>query len=62
MNKRDRYGFKYLKPGEEKMLFGVAPHNAQQCFYRYCERYPFMCRKEFTWQAIKGGVVVTRIR
>lgn len=62
MRPRDKYGFKTLLVGEEKMLFGVKPMHAQMTYYRYCERYPDMVHRDFEWEAIKGGVVVRRTR
>lgn len=59
---RDKYGFKDLKPGESKTVFGVTMKKAQVMESTYSRRYEWMCHREFVRTAVNGGVKIERVR
>ena len=59
---RDKYGFKDLKPGESKTVFGVTMKKAQVMESTYSRRYEWMCHREFVRTAVNGGVKTERVR
>ena len=62
MNKRDKYGFKFLKVGEVKYVTGVKRKHAQMMAATYVRRYPLMVHKDFLWTDVNGGIKVERVR
>tara|TARA_R110000868_G_scaffold381744_1_gene648153 strand:+ start:891 stop:1115 length:225 start_codon:yes stop_codon:yes gene_type:complete len=58
----DKYGFKTLAVGDQKIVMGVAPKHAQMMYYRYCVRKPELIDREFEWVGIYCGVIVRRIK